>query len=60
MQNNTVLQKFYRFKKMFVSADISNNLLLELVESYITLNDEELAAEKIPIFDGQLSLFDVA
>ena len=55
-----VLQRFQRFKEMFISSDIPNNILLELLESYIKPDDNDAAVEEIPILDGQLSLFDMA
>ena len=54
-----VLQKFQRFKETFVSSNIPNNVLLELIESYIKPNDADTTVESIPVLDGQLSLFDI-
>ena len=59
MQDNTILQKFQKFKAMIISSNVPNNLLLEMLENYLTSEDEP-AAEKIPVLDGQLSLFDIA
>jgi len=58
MQEDTVLQRFKKFKSMFISSNISNNLLLEMVESFITPSDDTPAAEAIPVMDGQMSLLD--
>ena len=57
MQDIT-LQKFLRFKGMFISSNIPNDLLLELLENYITSDDKDVTAEDIPVLDGQLSLLD--
>lgn len=57
MQSNPVLERFKRFKAMIISADIPNNLLLELAENYIT-SDEPPPVEPIPVLDGQMSLLD--
>ena len=59
ISNDTVLQRFKRFKSMVVPVNIPSNLLLEILESYIT-SDDEPAVEEIPVLDGQLSLFDEA
>ena len=58
--NDAVLQRFQRFKEMFISSNIPNNILLELVESYIKSDDAELTVKDVPVLDGQLSLFDMA
>ena len=58
MLENPVLQKFLKFKVTIISADIPSNLLLDMVESFIT-SDDEPTIEAIPVMDGQLSLFDV-
>jgi len=60
MQEDITLQRFLHFKEMFVSSSIPNNELLELLENYITVDDEALTVEEIPILDGQLSLFETA
>jgi hypothetical protein len=57
MQNNPVLERFKKFKAMIISADIPNNLLLEMAEGYIT-SDEPTPAEAVPVLDGQMSLSD--
>ena len=57
---DTILQRFRRFKETFISSTLPNNELLDMVESFITSKDEELPAEEIPILSGQLSLLDVA
>ncbi len=58
MQDNT-LQRFQQFKATFVSSNVPNNVLLELIESFITTDDNELAVEDNPVLDGQLSLFEI-
>ena len=60
MPEDITLQRFQRFKEMFISSDMSNNDLLDLLESYITVNDDKPAVEEIPILDGQLSLSEIA
>jgi hypothetical protein len=55
-----VLQRFRKFKSMIISADLPSNILLDIIESYITAEDEDLPVEEIPVLDGQLSLLDVA
>ncbi len=59
MKDNT-LQRFQQFKATFVSSNVPNNVLLELIESFITTDDNELVDEDNHILDGQLSLFDMA
>ena len=59
MQDNIVLQRFKKFKSMIVSSNVSNSLLLDMVENYLTSNDDDnLPAESVPVLDGQLSLYD--
>ena len=59
MSDDTVLQRFQRFKAMFMSSNMPNSLLMEMIENYITANDSNDAADKdVHILDGQLSLFD--
>ena len=61
MQGDTTLQRFLKFKAMIVSSNMPNSVLLEMIESYITSEDNDsTATEVIPVLDGQLSLFDVA
>lgn len=57
MQDEIILQRFQKFKAMMISSNIPNSLLMEMIESYIT-SDDELPVEEIYAFDGQLSLFD--
>ena len=60
MEDNAVLQRFFKLKPMLMSSDTGINLLLDIIESYLTSDDnDELAAEGIPVLDGQLSLVDV-
>jgi len=59
MQDSTVLQRFQQFKDVYVSSNVPNSLLLELVESFLISDDDEPTAEVIPVLAGQLSLFDV-
>ena len=58
MQDDTVLQRFLRFRSMIVAADVPADLLMDMIESYITSGDGDEVVESIPILDGQLSLFD--
>jgi len=60
MQDSIILQRFQQFKDIYVSSNVPNSLLLELVESFLTSDDDEPTAEVIPALDGQLSLFDLA
>jgi len=60
VQDDTVLQRFKKFKSMIISSNVPNSVLLEMAENYITADNNEQAAESIPIMDGQLSLFDCA
>ena len=60
MAQDSTLQKFLWFKEMFISSNIPNDVLLELIENYITSSDEATAVESIPVLDGQLSLLDAA
>ena len=56
---DTVLQRFRQFRAMIISASVPNDILLDMLESYITSNDEAPAVEEIPILDGQLSLMEL-
>ena len=59
MPNDTILQRFKQFRAMAVSSNIPNSLLMDMIESYITTDDEDIpAAEPIAPLDGQMSLFD--
>jgi len=60
MHDETVLQRFYKFKTLLVPEDIPNNLLLEMLESYLTgdSNDTQFI-EAVPVMEGQLSLLDI-
>jgi len=60
MQEDVTLQKFRRFKEMFISSSIPNSELLELIESYISPDSDNDAPEPTPVLDNQLSLFDIA
>jgi hypothetical protein len=54
-----VLQRFKKFKALFISSNIPNSLLLEMVENFITSDDDDATiAEPVPILEGQLSLLD--
>lgn len=55
-----VLQKFRRFKDMFVSTNLPNRELLDLIESYLFADNDDLTVlDNPPALDGQLSLFDI-
>ena len=61
---DTALQRFKKFKAVITSVDIPGDLLLEILEKYMfgkEPGDEEylVVEEGIPVFDGQLSLFDM-
>jgi len=56
---DTVLQRLQRFKTTFLSSNLPSEVLLELMESYIK-SDDELTVEDDCVFDGQLSLLDLA
>ena len=61
MQDNVVLQRFRKFKAMVALADMPLNLLMEMLENYITSDNEDgMAVESLPVLDRQLSLFDVS
>ena len=50
---DTVLQRFLRFKSMIISADVPASVLLEMIESYITTTeDTELPALDTIVMDG--------
>ena len=59
MQEDITLQRFRQFKEMFISSNMPNSMLLELIESYLNADDEP-AVEEIPVLDGQLSLYEMA
>ena len=59
-ENDSVLERFRNFRKTFISSNIPNNLLMDMIESFITSGDEDTAAEPIPVLDGQLSFFESA
>ena len=59
MQDNIVLQRFKKFRAVILSSNISNDLLLDMVENYLTSNDDDnLPVESVPVLDGQISLYD--
>jgi len=59
MQNDNVLQKFQKFKSMIVSTNVPNSVLLDMIENYLTSDDDDSpVVESIPVLDGQISLFD--
>ena len=61
MQNNTVLQRFKEFRETFVSSsNVPSDMLLDIIESYITPDSDNEAAAPIAVHPGQLSLFDIA
>jgi hypothetical protein len=57
MNEDMALQRFRRFRAMFVDSNIPNSLLLEMIENFIT-DDEEALAQNSLVFDDQLSLQD--
>ena len=61
MQDDTVLERFRKFKATIISTNIPNSLLMDMIESFITSDDEDTdIREAIPVLDGQLSLFESA
>lgn len=60
MQNDTVLEKFKKFRTMIISSNIPNSMLMDMIENYITTDEEVPIIEAIPVLDGQLSLFESA
>lgn len=59
LRDSAILEKLKKFRAMFVSSNICNNQLLEMIESYLTSeNINNLPVENIHVLDGQLSLFD--
>jgi hypothetical protein len=57
---DAVLQRFRQFRSMIISSSVPNDVLLDMLESYLTSDDEPQAAVEIPILDGQLTLLDAA
>jgi len=55
---DAVLQRFYRFRETYISSNVPNDILLDLLESFLKSGFEEPAAEPTPAFPGQISLFD--
>jgi len=60
MQDDTVLERFRKFRATLISSNVPNSLLMDLIESFITSDDEATTVVPIPILDGQLSLFESA
>ena len=60
MQEDTILQRLKKLKGMIVSSNIPNNMLLEIIEGYLTSDgsDDNVAVEDATVFEGQLSLLD--
>ena len=61
VHGDCILQRFRKFKTLFVSANIPSGQLLEIIEDYLTSDigiDDSLAVERILSLDGQVSLFD--
>jgi len=59
VQDDTALQRFKNFKATIVSSNIPNDLLLEMIENYMTSDEDAgLVVESVPVLDGQMSLFD--
>ena len=59
MQNETVLERFKKFKATIISSNIPNSLLMDMIESFIASDYEDTTVtEVIPILDGQMSLSD--
>ncbi len=56
----TFIERFEQFKKIIVYSNVPNKVLLELLESYMQSYNEESKFEPTPVFEGQLSLFDLA
>ncbi len=48
----TFMQKYEQFKKTFISANVPNEVLLELIESYMQSDNDETKAEPAPVFEG--------
>ena len=52
-----VLRRFKKFKAMFLSSNVPNDLLLDMIESFITSEDDDTQATELALFmDGQMSL----
>ena len=61
MEDNIILQRFLKFKSMMISSDMPNDMLMDLLESYMTLEDkDEPIVEDIPVLDGQMTLLEIA
>jgi len=59
MQNDTTLQRFFKFRSIVASSNVPNDILMDMIEDYITSDgDDTPIVENIPVLDGQLSLFD--
>lgn len=41
---DTVLQRLYKFKAAFVSSSLPDNILLELIESYINSDSDDVTS----------------
>ena len=60
MQNDITLEKFKRFKAMIISADIPIGTLMDMIENYLTADEDTPIVEAIPVLDGQLTLSESA
>jgi hypothetical protein len=56
---DSVLQRFKRFRAMVLSSNLPSDTLLDMAEIFITSPAQDLPAEDLTILDGQLSLADV-
>lgn len=54
---DTTTERFKRFRETFVTSNLPNDVLLELIESYLKSDCEESAIMP-EVLHGQLSLFD--
>jgi len=56
-EDDIVLQRFRKFRAIFASSNVPNEVLLDMVEHFITsTGDDVRTVESIPIMDGQMVL----
>ena len=58
MQNDAASEKLEKYKAMIISTNIPNDILFDMLESFMTTDEQTPFAESVPVLDGQMSLFE--